>query len=134
LHILWLLGLAMAAGCGPPPAVSPQEQDHLGTLFAAYADARAKLGRPPASLEELKPHLATYGASEEILTSPRDGQPYIIVWGVDLNDPTNMNPPAALAYEQLGVDGQRVVLTVMGVARMTDDEFRRLKLPEAYGS
>jgi hypothetical protein len=128
-QIVWLLGLMVVSGCGSAPAVNRQEQDHLGTLFAAYTDARAKLGHPPQSLEELQPHLAKYGIGAEALVSPRDGQPYVIVWSVDLNDPANLSPPAAIAYEAQGADGQRVVLTVMGIARMTDDEFRKLKLP-----
>ena len=131
---IWLLGLMVATGCRPAPAVNSDEQERLGALFAAYADARAKLGRPPQSLEELRPHLATYGASDEILISPRDGTPYVLVWGVELNDRANLDPPAVIAYEQGGAGGQRLVLTVMGVARMSEAEFRQLKLPPESGS
>jgi hypothetical protein len=102
-------------------------------LFAAYSDARQKLGRPPRSLEELKARLETYGASEQRLISPRDGAPYVIVWGVDMHDLRNLDPPAVIAYEREGADGQRVVLTIMGVVRMTEDEFTRLKLPRETG-
>jgi hypothetical protein len=91
--------------------------------------ATTKLGRPPARVGELRPFLEQVGDPEQILRSPRDGLPYVIICGVDFRQlPITTMPPPIMAYEQVGANGKRYVLTVMGVMPMRDEEFAKAKL------
>ena len=78
-------------------------------------------------LEEIKPHLATLGDPEVLLVSPRDGQPYVIVWNIDVeNAPTD--PPTIYAFEKVGAEGKRYVLSTLDIAPVNDAEFTQLKV------
>jgi hypothetical protein len=110
--------------------VKASDTENLTRILAAYDQATRQLGRPPANLEEFRPFLTPYGNADEILRSPHDGQPYGVVWGVDVRKSSlHTMPPPTLAYERHGVNGKRYVLTVMGVVPMTEEEFAQLKLP-----
>jgi len=129
-----VIGVSLAlSGCSSRArrVVKTSETENLTKILAAYDQATRQLGRPPANLEEFKPFLTPYGNADEILRSPNDGQPYGLVWGVDVRKSSlHMMPPPALAYETQGVNGKRYVLTVMGVVPMTEEEFAQLKLPK----
>jgi hypothetical protein len=122
-----LLACLALAGCSRgPAAVKAEDMAHLGRIQQAYDEATDKLGRPPANAEELKPFLRPRGDPEALLRSPRDGQPYVIQWGVNYRRlRTTAMPPPILVHEQTGVDGKRHVLTTLGVRPMTDEEFAR---------
>jgi hypothetical protein len=116
----WPLALLVAlAGCGSDTDVvkfSNAEQE-LTCVAMAYGDAHSKLGRGPKDAEELKPFLKTFGDPDDLLVSPNDGQPYVIVWGVDPSrggptDYKQMFP--ILAYEAAGSKGKRAVTDVRG--------------------
>ena len=113
--------LLVLAGCSSSPAVKPDETQNLRKIQTAYDAAARQLGRPPANLDELRPHLASLGDADAILRSPRDGQPYVIVWGVDPRQARTM-PPPLVAYEKAGANGKHYALTVMGVVPMSDAE------------
>ncbi|RIK85351.1 MAG: hypothetical protein DCC67_04155 [Planctomycetota bacterium] len=53
------------------------------------------------------------GGIDGLLTSPRDGQPLVIVYGKRIAPKDSPNTPWA-AYEQTGVDGKRMVAKVRG--------------------
>jgi hypothetical protein len=73
--------------------------------------------------------LQELGDCEEVLRSPRDGQLYVILWGIGFaQDARDPKPPAIIAYERHGANGKRYVLTVMGLRPMNDREFDQLKL------
>src|SRR5262245_17614920 len=120
------LGL-LIAGCSSKPAdvgSGEDETEHLARIGRAYDAATKRLNRPPADVEQLKPFLREFGDPEAALRSPRDGQPYVIVFGANIRKPFQM-PPPIYAHEKEGVDGKRFVLTVMGVIQMTDEEFAK---------
>jgi hypothetical protein len=55
-----------------------------------------------------------------VLTSSRDGQPYVVIFGVDLGA---RNSPDTFVYEKTGADGKRYVLTMSrDVRQLTDAE------------
>jgi hypothetical protein len=102
------------------------ETENLSKIERAFDNATAKLGHPPANVEQLKPFLQEFGDAEQILRSPRDGEPYVIIYGVDIRKPFEM-PPPIWAHEKSGANGKRYVLTVMGSRSMTDEEFAKAK-------
>jgi hypothetical protein len=126
----WLVTLAALAGCSskrPPPPPAPAESENLSKIEWAYDRALQKLGRPPADAEQLKPFLKEYGDPEQILRSPRDGEPYVVIYGAQIRKASGM-PPPVWAYEKVGSGGKRWVMTVMGKLLMTDAEFAQAKL------
>jgi hypothetical protein len=88
----------------------------LTSVAMAFTDATGQLGHPPKSAEELKPFLKPFGDPEELLVSPNDGKPYVVVWGANpTGGPTDykgMFP--ILAYEQQGASGKRAVTDIRG--------------------
>ena len=132
-----LIGTISMTGCGRSTSVEGPPPDptasRLRSITVAYAAATTKLRRPPNNLQELKPFLKEQGNVDELLQSPRDGQPFEIVWGVDLN-----NPPAdfgakklVVAYEQQGSGGKRFVATQFDAVEMTEQEFAELNIPKS---
>jgi len=117
---LLILLTSALTGCGSSGAnvvpLTAAEQD-LTYIAMAYGDAHSKLGRGPKNADELKPFLQAFGNPDDLLVSPNDGQPYVIVWGVD---PSRGGPTEykqmfpILAYEQKGTWGKRAVTDVRG--------------------
>lgn len=111
--------LAGLAGCGSGPKVIPfsQSEKTLSSIALAYMEAHSRLGHGPKNAEELKPFLKDFGNPDELLVSPNDGQPYVIVWGVD---PTRGGPTEyqgmwqILAYERKGTGGARAITDIRG--------------------
>jgi hypothetical protein len=110
--------LAGLAGCGSGPDVVPltSSEKNLTYIALAYKDAHGRLGHGPKDAEELKPFLKEFGDPEQLLTSPNDGQPYVVVWGVNPSGgPTpyrQMFP--ILAYERKGAGGKRAITDIRG--------------------
>jgi hypothetical protein len=127
LFLLTILG-----GCGAETDVvkfSNAEQE-LTYIAMAYGDAHSKLGHGPKSADELKPFLKTFGDPQDLLTSPNDSQPYVVVWG---QDPSRGGPTdykqmfPILAYEATGSGGKRAVTDVRGRPMMVpSDDFSKL--------
>lgn len=124
-----VLATFILVGCGKePPIVQQSETENLSRVLQAYAEAAGTLGRPPRNMGELRPYLEKQGDPEKFLSSPRDGKPYEIRWGVSMRGfSPDVKLPAILAYEQDGLHGERVVLTVSGAMLMTDAVFERAK-------
>jgi hypothetical protein len=124
-----LLVIVMAGGCGeraPTQAGASQETEHLTAIRKAYVAATARLGRPPKDLEELKPSLAAEGNVADLLVSPNDGLPFVIVFGAD-------HRKHVIAYEQKGVDGVRLVVDQTQLPRrVTQEQFNMLSFPPGY--
>jgi hypothetical protein len=122
-----VLLLCSFTGCGSGPKVIPfsQAEKTLSSIALAYMEAHARLGHGPKNADELKPFLKDFGNPEELLVSPNDGQPYVIVWGVD---PTRGGPTEyqgmwpILAYERKGAGGARAITDIRG---------RPMRVPEA---
>src|SRR5262245_28454130 len=86
--IFWLPAaalLASLAGCGPSsdPYVVPltTAEKQLTSIAMAYTDAHGRLGRAPQNAEELRPYLKAFGDPDELLVSPNDGKPFVVIWG-----------------------------------------------------
>jgi hypothetical protein len=114
-----------AAGCSPP--APPQEDPavvNLRKIVQAYDAAEYRLHRGPRSEEELRRFFAEAGATgdpDQYLRSPRDGQPYVVLYGAAL-DPDGRN--IILAHEKEGVEGKRYVITLSrDVKLFTEGEF-----------
>jgi hypothetical protein len=110
--------LASLAGCRPDVDVVSlsQAEQELTYIAMAYSDAHTQLGHGPKNAEELKPFLKVFGDPEDLLVSPNDKQPYVIVWNVNpTGGPTEykgMFP--ILAYEKEGAGSRRVITDVRG--------------------
>ena len=108
-----------------------RSQEALRTIAAAYGAAIAKRGKPPAGPDDIKPFLPAGVSVDDALRSPRDGQPFVVLWGADPR--TGMDAkPLVIAYEPQGKDGRRMVFTAMGVFAMSDAGFREARFPEGH--
>jgi hypothetical protein len=119
--------LAAVSGCGSDTNVVPltKAEKDLSSIAMAFMDAHGRLGHGPKNAEELKPFLKDFGNPDELLVSPNDGQPYVVVWGAN---PTQGGPTdyqgmwPIIAYESKGAGGRRAVTDIRG---------RPLTVPEA---
>ena len=134
-----LCSWAVLAGCSSSPVTvqAPMDatQERLIKIKLAYSHFLSEKGVPPRSVEDIRPLLAAGGDNpDELLRSPRDGQPFEICWGVNINAPLPWaKTTPVLAYEKQGVDGSRWVLTaVRSVAPMTEEEFRGASFPPGH--
>src|SRR5262249_23125078 len=92
--VVFFLALAIPLfGCGArgrPPLPLEQVQN-LDSILSAYFQAVDSLPQPPKNEKELKPFLEALGDPATLRVSPRDHQPYTIVWGIDPRTPTDMD-------------------------------------------
>ena len=125
------------AGCGSG-AAAPSDADQqtaiaLKLAGIAYGDfLAAHRGAPPKDAAEfrtfLEARLADLQANgvksaDDLLISPRDGQPFVVVTGKRLAPPDQLDAPWAL-YEAAGVDGKRMIASARGiVVELTPHEF-----------
>ncbi len=131
-HRWLLLGLLLSSiGCGSEPEKVQQPENTLFAIQKAYTDAYRKLRRPPQNLQELAPFLSEYGEVNEMMTSPNDGKPIVVIWGTNPEAERTTNP-LVIAYEQEGVDGLRFVFTSMGTQQMSDEDFANANFPDGH--
>lgn len=127
----WLLACVLAwgaaAGCSRPPPPLKQEDPavvNMRKIVQAYDVAEYRLRHPPRNEEELTRffgEINAKGPSDQYLRSPRDGQPYVILYGARL-DPSGQG--VILAYEKTGAEGNRYVMMLSrDVKLMTNEEF-----------
>jgi len=128
-----LLGAGCGGGSGAPTGSDAQTQAVMrltGIEYGGYLAAHN--GQPPKDaasfrqyLESRLDQLADYNvkSADDLLKSPRDGQPLVIISGKKVSAPDQGDFPWA-AYEQTGVAGKRMAVNVRGgVADMTPEEF-----------
>jgi hypothetical protein len=126
-----VFALALAAlalgGCSRGSRGAPsKDTENLTSIRKAYVAATNRLGRPPKNLEELRPSLNDEGKFDELLVSPNDGLPYVIVFGADPRK-------HVIAYEQKGVDGVRMAVDQTQLPqRYEKDRFDMLTFPPGY--
>jgi hypothetical protein len=118
--------LASLVGCGPSVHVVPMTpaEKNLTHVLMAYSDACGRLGRGPKNVEELKPFLKELNISEDVLVSPNDGEPFVIVWGAGIQGgPTEYKGMfQILGYESKGTARGRVVADVRCVPMTVPQE------------
>jgi hypothetical protein len=127
-----------AAGCASGPADSgalDRETAHLkvvGLLYGRYMQAHggaapsdqdkfvAYIQREPENWNRLAPTAA------DLLTSPRDAQPLVILYGGAVEEPVDGGFPW-IAHEKTGVAGRRLAVNARGnVELMTSQEIDQL--------
>lgn len=137
----WLLGacglLAITLGCSQPAVVEAKidpTQQQLILIGTAYQQFTFANDRPPAKPEDLKQAVTDLGGNDTVWVSPRDGQPFVIVWNVDLRQPpTWAKSTPVLAYEKVGLNGKRFVRTVVGsVEELSPPEFAAASFPPGH--
>ena len=129
-------GLLLAVpGCGGRSVTEVKAQgeagENLNVIAKAYVAATEKNNRPPASVEELKPFLPPGVDQDSLFRSPRDGEPFVIIWGADPRTGMDLKP-LVIGYEKQGSGGDRFVFTAMGVMQMAGDDFAQAKFPPGH--
>jgi hypothetical protein len=100
-------------------------------ISLAYVKATDTLDRAPESLQDIMPYLKELEADPNtILISPDDGEPYVIIWGVDYRAPGNQ---PVIAYEKTGKDGKRYVCQINLVVHLNEAEFKKAPFPPGRG-
>jgi hypothetical protein len=125
--------IASVLGCAadtdkPPP---PKDSNNLRGIIRCYVTATGNLGRPPKNMDELKAVLAgLVDDPSPYFRSTRDGEEYVVVWGLQLGA---LPADTIIAYERTGVDGKRMVINRDGVAKeVSKEEFAGLKFPKGH--
>ncbi|TWT75719.1 hypothetical protein Pla123a_32290 [Posidoniimonas polymericola] len=117
--LLCLATLAALAGCnesgGGGKVPDASDGDMLRGVVTTYRNAARQLGRPPKDYSELEAIYAPVSSNPaEYLTSKRDGEKFVVVWGLNL---ATAPPDTVVAYEKVGVDGKRMLVTLDGYTR-----------------
>ncbi len=112
-----------AVGCGSAPTQTDRKDEvHmkvLGILYGKYLSQHR--GQPPANEAQFVQYLSSTPASwekivetpEQLLTSPRDGKPLLVLYGQAYTGQNNREK-FWMARESEGVDGQYQVLNIRG--------------------
>ncbi|MCS7237770.1 MAG: hypothetical protein NZ899_05800 [Thermoguttaceae bacterium] len=106
----------------------------LGLLYGQFMGQHQ--GRPPASEEEFKQFVRERGMGmlkqfnvpdvESLFVSPRDKQPYVVIYG-EIKGPPALAGQPVIAYERQGVGGKRFVANSLGAVEEVDEtKFREL--------
>lgn len=133
------LGLASCGKHGAPPKV----ESNLHTLMTFYGRYTAQhQGQRPSDADALKKYIGSQSPDQlakmeitdvdSLFVSPRDGQPYVMRYGV-LPPPATPLGGTVVAYEQTGVDGKRYVGFDLGSAEEVDETRFRTLVPDATG-
>ncbi len=128
--------VVIATGCssGPQHADLSKVEASLNMIANAYASARQPSGKGPATLDQLKAAMADItavvgGKPDDFLVSARDGQPFVVLYGLAMNN----NP--VVAHEKTGKDGSRWVVDMRKVPRLVPDaEFDKEVAPPKGGA
>ena len=118
LPVLYLVMTSLlAAGCSSEPAFTEEPvKANLRTIHKAYWMIAGYHNRPPKVAEEMNTSINDLHALEmggplaEVLVSPRDKEPYVII----LKARPTEDSGAILAYEKKGADNTRWVVTMGG--------------------
>jgi|GEM_PF-2821595 len=125
---IWVASLALA-GCGEgrdgPPSVESQIAiENVAKWYQLYrAD---NTGKQPADedafLSFINSKLVERGQKpvdrKKLLTSPRDGEPYVVRYGKVNSRDQNGN---LVAYEQKGVNGTKLIVSELARSRVVDE-------------
>ncbi len=139
LGLLFMIGaLGLTIGCGPTPptAASTNTKSQfkvIGLLGARYLQEHKN--RPPQKRADIIKYFEGIpeewtglgmNTAEEFLTSPRDGQPLVVVTGSDFG-PLSPNGLPYIAYEQTGENGKVMLIDARGsVTEMPESDLREL--------
>ena len=129
------------AGCNDAPAVDRDRAEAqlkvLGILYGKYVAANG--GRAPASEKQLLAFLESKRPSweklvkspAELLASPYDQQPLIVMYGDDFG--AGAGGSMWVAHEKEGVDGRRTVVSARGAVEQIEQQQLGEYFPESKG-
>ncbi|MGI9427463.1 MAG: hypothetical protein ACR2NM_02315 [Bythopirellula sp.] len=128
--------LLTATSCGSSEVVTDIPADHarLKALVTVYAYACRDLKRPPENFADLSQIFkqAKIENPREYFASTRDGKPYVILWGLDLEG-RYLGTKVPIAYERGGKDGKRLLVTCnMEIKELAAAEFAQSEWPTGY--
>ena len=134
-YALWFALLPCAAvlsGCSSSPRFEEEPvKANLRTIAKAYWMIHDFHRRPPRDLAELRATISDLhsidmgGPPDVVLTSPRDQQPFVIIFGAQ---PAGEENELILAYEQQGADDSRYVLTTAGnIVQLSNKDFAKAR-------
>lgn len=124
-----LLVVLSTSGCSEPKFEEEPVKANLRLIGKAYFMIADYRKRPPKDEEELRTQLAELhtlqmgGPPAEVLVSPRDMQPIVIILG-----PGKLSDGSAnvLAYEKVGADNSRYVLMQNGdIQKLSNEDFAK---------
>lgn len=123
-----LVHLAVFLGCEKKnPEIPKPSLDRMQTIYSTYLKATDTLGRPPKDIDEFKRALPSTVDATDLLTSPHDNKPYVMIFGVNPRVPPSGMWPPLLCYEQEGSGGMFDAVTVMGVVRCPAEDLQKMK-------
>ena len=129
--------LLICVSCGTNEVVTQIPEDHvrLKALATVYAYACRDLGRPPRNSDDLLPTFAKAGieSTDEYFLSTRYGTPYVIIWGVDLDNNKYRGSDLILVYERVGIEGSRLAIACNhSLVEIDEDKFKALSWPAGH--
>ncbi len=128
--LLW----AVCQGCSGPPEPDPAQGEHFesfSVIAQCYMDYTMQNGRAPSSEKDLLPLLRQAGVDPlELVESLGGGADAVVLWGAipDMQSPE----PVVMGYQTSSTNGQRMVITSMGVFAMPDEEFYSASFPPGH--
>ena len=144
LRLALLVGplLLLLVGCGGSDALKSPAAARLKGLATMYLDYAAAKGSGPPNEEAFRKHLRTVErmvlemngvdpkAIEETFVSPRDNQPFVIIYGVGISGISGTKAPL-IAYEKTGVNGKRLVAFAnTKLDHVDDSQLKELQSPK----
>ena len=129
--------LLTVIGCTSRPVTVeeevPEVQARLMAIRDAYSAFSEQAGRPPRNEQDLRRFLESENP-DETLVSPRDGQPFVICYGVDVYDANWAKPDSTpvVVYEQQGVDSRWVLAPPGMIYEMGEEEFSKASFPPGH--
>lgn len=123
---LVLVLLIGSSGCGrSPEVIVDPTTDRLGKILQMYSQATREAEKPPRSIADLKAIAKKREYGDEVFKSENDGEPFVIVWGIDIRNP-HPTPPV-IAHEKVGRAGKKWVVDTMTPRLLSDDELSKAK-------
>jgi hypothetical protein len=124
---LWLVGCGGSPATTPPPDDDVTQLRMVGALYGKYLSDHT--GAPPANMAQFVAFLERDPAGwnkvastpQQFLTSPRDDQPLVLVFGAAVKDPPEGGFPW-IAHEATGVDGRVMIVNARGNAELKSPE------------
>ncbi len=125
-----LIALPTSVGCGSSKPVGPSTVDEahlkvLGILYGKFLGSTR--GRAPKDQQQFVNYLNSKRPSwekivdspQQLLTSPRDGKPFVVLYGEAYRRQPNSVTPW-MAHEQEGLDGKQQVISIRGSVKEMD--------------
>jgi hypothetical protein len=139
--LLFVFSLCLAGGCSENQSAE-REQSNLKPLAVFYGQYLGQhRGQPPANEQDFKKFLEAMGKDrlasmqvksvDELFVSPRDGKPYVILYGSVSKSGAELPSTTVIAYEQAGKGGKRFIARILGAVEEIDEAKFKELVPQA---